>query len=317
MNRSVLTMLGIAFSASIQLGARQLTQAVWVYPQPGSDPVADAAGRRLMVDRSAASDVTDLYVSVYQSTPNTSGRLMYPDSSISDLIENAHRKHIKIWAAYGAPDWPSLGSFPMQRMAEVKAYNSANPHAQFDGVVLDVEPGEPQTASEFQNLLALYECVRNNLPQRGGARIGLAVAIRFFWDTAVPFPAAGGPQKKVYEHIIDMELDHVIVMGYRDTAGAACSSNGIVCLDQDEMAYADQKAENNMILVGLETSNCESGCGLHVSFYADGQNALLQQAFLVSQYFRGSRAFGGFAIHRYGDAYLSGTTGWPANDTDK
>jgi hypothetical protein len=202
----------------------------------------------------------------------------------------------------------------MQRMAEVNAYNAAHADAEFEGVVLDVEPPEPQSTADFQNLLALYQCVRSSLPQRGGDRMGLAVAIRFFWDAVVPFPA-GGPQKKVYEHIIDMELDHVIVMGYRDHAGTACSgpdNNGIICLDEDEMAYADRIAENNMILVGVETSNCEPGCGTGVSFYKDGAGVLYQQAVLVAEHFRASRAFGGFAVHRYQDSYLGGIAGWPA-----
>jgi hypothetical protein len=64
----------------------------------------------------------------------------------------------------------------------------------------------------------------------------------------------------VYEHIIDMELDHVIVMEYRDRAGTACSGsdpNGIICLDEQEMAYADRVAENNMIS-GWRTSEISS-----------------------------------------------------------
>ncbi len=313
-------MLSIVFSLSLQLGARQLTHAVWVYPQTGSDPVADAAAQRTMIENTAASDVTDLYVSVYQSTANAAGRLMYQDAALADLIQQAHRKHIKIWAAYGAPDWPSLGcaatSFPMQRMAEVNAYNAGHRDVEFDGVVLDVELPEPQTESQFQDLLALYQCVRSSLPQRGGDRMGLAVAIRFFWDDAVYFPAVG-PLKKVYEHIIDMDLDNVIVMGYRDTAGTACPSNGIICLDQDEMTYADIRGENNMILVGLETSNCAPGCGTDVTFYSEGENALFEQALLVAQHFRGSRAFGGFAVHRYQDSYLSGIAGWPAIHTGR
>jgi hypothetical protein len=78
----------------------------------------------------------------------------------------------------------------MQRMAEVNAYNAAHADAEFDGVVLDVEPPEPQSTADFQNLLALYQCVRSNLPQRGGDRLGLAVAIRFFWDAVAAFPGA-------------------------------------------------------------------------------------------------------------------------------
>lgn len=320
MNQRIVTILIFTAGMAANLGARQLTQAVWVYPQqsgPGN-PISDPAARRTMVENSAANDVTDLYVSFYQSTPNSAGRLMYQDADIADLIQQAHRRRIKIWAAYGAPDWPSLGcsaiSFPMQRMAEVNAYDAAHGHAEFDGVVLDVEPPEPQSTADFQNLLALYRCVRGSLPQRGGARLGLAVAIRFFWDTVVAFPA-GVPQKKVHEHIIDLELDHVIVMGYRDRAGTACSGsapNGMICLDEDEMAYADRTAENNMILVGVETSNCAPGCGTNVTFYPDGASVLYDQAALVAEHFRADRAFGGFAVHRYQDSYLSGLPGWPA-----
>ena len=320
MNRLLFTMLSITLVAGLQLGARQLTQAVWVYPQQSADPVADPVARETMIKNTAASGVTDLYVSVYQSTPNAAGRLMSADASIANLIQQAHRKHIKIWATYGAPDWPTLGctadGFPMQRMTEVNAYNTAHPEAEFDGVVLEVEPDEPRTTERFKDLLALYRCVRNSLPQRGGDRMGLAVAIRFFWDTAVSSPE-GGPVKKVYEHIIDMELDHVIVMGYRDQAGTACPANGIICLDQYEMAYADWTGENNMILVGLETSDCAPGCGTNVTFHSDGQNVMAQQAALVAEHFRGSRAFGGFAVHRYQDSYLSGIPGWPAINTAK
>ena len=316
------TLVTLAFAFTLQLGARELTQAVWVYPQQTgpSNPVSNAAARRTMVDNSAAHGVTDLYVSVYQSTSNLAGRRMYPDADMADLIQQAHRKRIKIWAAYGAPDWPSLGcstnSFPMQRMSEVNAYNSAHEEAEFDGVVLDVEPAEPQSTADFQNLLSLYQCVRNTLPRRGGERLGVAVAIRFFWDTVVAFPV-GGPQKKVYEHIIDMELDHVIVMGYRDYAGTACSGsshNGIICLDEDEIAYADRTAENNMILVGLETSDCAPGCGANVTFFPQGEGTLYHEAVLVAEHFRASRAFGGFAVHRYQDSYLSGLPGWPVGN---
>ena len=132
----------------------------------------------------------------------------------------------------------------MQRMAEVKAYNAAHADAEFDGVVLDVEPPEPQSTADFQNLLALYQCVRNTLPQGGSDRLGLAVAIRFFWAAVV------------YEHIIDMELDHVIVMGYRDRAGTVCSGaapNGIICLDEGQMAYADRAAENDITVESWKT----------------------------------------------------------------
>jgi hypothetical protein len=318
MNTHSLPILVVGIALSTQLHASDPALAVWVYPQGTADnPISNAASRHDLIEHSASADVTDLYVSLYQSIPNSAGRLMYQDADIESLVQQAHQRRIRIWAAYGDTDWPALGcsaaAFPLQRMAEVNAYNAAHPNARMDGVALDVEPPEPQTTVAYQQLLGLYQCVRNELPGKGAGRVGLAAAIRFFWDATVAFPA-GGPQKKVYEHIIDMELDRVTVMGYREAAGSACSGsapNGIICLDEAVIGYANQTLENGMILVGLETSNCAPGCGTNVTFYADGQSVLDQQSALLAQHFRTGRGFGGFAIHRYQDSFLSGLPQWP------
>ena len=92
MNLRILTILMFAFAMTNPLGARQLTQAVWVYPQQGApDPVADPAARQAMIENTSAAGVTDLYVSVYQSNPNKAGRLLYAEPDIADLIRQAHR----------------------------------------------------------------------------------------------------------------------------------------------------------------------------------------------------------------------------------
>src|SRR5919199_1776717 len=93
---------------------------------------------------------------------------MYEDSAIADLVLRGHANGMRLFAAYGAPDWPTFAcnasSFPLQRMAEVASYNAANPSAKLDGVILDVEPPEPQSTSQFQALLAHYDCMRSALP---------------------------------------------------------------------------------------------------------------------------------------------------------
>ena len=50
--------------------------------------------------------------SVYRSTPNSSGRLMYEDAAMADLITQAHSSGMTVWAAYGNYDWPTLGCSP-------------------------------------------------------------------------------------------------------------------------------------------------------------------------------------------------------------
>jgi hypothetical protein len=307
--------------AAMVLAGAPARQALWVYPDQGSgaNTMTDPTARETLVDNASASDVTDLYVSVYQSTANNAGRLMYPDSDMADLIQKAHARRMRVWASYGDPTWPSDGcgalSAPLKDMAMVVAYNAANPLAHFDGVVLDIEPAEPQTTAQYQALLAIYQCIQASLPQKAHERLELAVTIQFSWTQAVAYL---GATKPVYQHIIDMDPANVIVMGYRNTAGTDCSgaaANGIICLDEPMVEYA----KNGVVLAGVDTNNCVPGCGpSEVTFFssANGQEDLNQQAGIVANYYGGNSGFGGFAIYAYELSYLGGMLpGWPAVNT--
>src|SRR5437660_1335252 len=188
------------------------------------------------------------------------------------LITRAHNAGMQVLAAYGAPDWPTFGcnanGFPLQRMAEVAAYNAANSNAKLDGVVLDIEPPEPQSTAGFQALLAQYACIRTSLPNE----IKLSVAIRFFWDAMVEYPPGSNVTKPVYAHVIDMSLSNVIVMGYRDFAGPAdCTNDGIICLDKDEISYAAAIGKPQLVLAGLETSDpATTGISNKETFFEEG-----------------------------------------------
>jgi hypothetical protein len=315
----------ILVTAAMLAASAPARQALWVYPDQGmgANTITDPTARETLVANAAASDVTDLYVSVYQSTANSAGRLMYPDSDIADLIEKAHAQRMRVWASYGNPDWPTEGcaasSAPMKDMAMVVAYNAANPLAHFDGVVLDIEPPTPQSAGQYQALLTVYQCIKASLPQNAHARLELAVTMQFSWNDAVAYL---GTNKPVYEHIIDMDLANVIVMGYRNQAGTDCSGtsvNGIICLDEPMVTYATSVGQSGVVLAGVDTNNCVPGCGpSEVTFFstAGGQATLNQQAGIVASYFGGKSGFGGFAIYAYELSYLGGMIpGWPAVNT--
>ncbi|MEA3188333.1 MAG: hypothetical protein QOD99_2163 [Chthoniobacter sp.] len=318
----------------IAAGPFHATQAVWVFPSPSApNPVTDPTARQTLLTNAAASGVDVLYLSIYNSPANSAGRLMYEDGAIAAFVTQAHSLHIRVLAAYGAPDWPAIGSnptdFPLSRMAEVVGYNAANASARLDGVVLDIEPPEPQTAAAFQALLTQYQSVRQALPHD----LALSIAIRFFWDTPVEFPAGSGVTKKVYEHILDMAtydfsarfqpLQNVIVMGYRNFAGLSdCTvSGGIVCLDQDEINYVYVNRATlgfyDLILAGLETSDpVSTGITTQETFFASGQAALNSVASVVLKHFGFFQGLGGFAIHNYGNSYLRGSGAhWPAVNT--
>jgi uncharacterized protein (TIGR03437 family) len=255
-----------------------------------------------------------LYLSVYSSTPNSAGRYMYDDSDIADLIGKAHAAGTQVYAAYGDSDWPTLGcgasAFPMQRMAEVIAYNSANRSAMFDGVILDVEPsGTP----DFPALLTLYQCFQQQTRANG---MGISAAISAFWTTTVTFNQV---TEAAYEQIVDLKLNNVVVMGYRNYAGTAdCTQgDGVVCLDESLIAYANSVSQGNTILIGLDTDNpATSGSTAEETFFSMGQaamNAVAQSVF--NQFAAANQIFGGFSIHNYRDSYLNGQlSGWSATN---
>src|SRR5580658_942384 len=203
--------IGHAGPAAQPAAASAKLNALWVYSVTSlPNPVTDTATRDALIQDSSASGVNMLYPSVYSSTPNSAGRYMYDDSDVADLISKAHAKGMQVYAAYGDSDWPTLGcaasAFPMQRMAEVIAYNSANRPAMFDGVVLDVEPsGTP----DFPALLTLYQCFQQQARANG---MGLSVAISAFWNTVVAFNQV---TEEAYKQIVDLKLNNVVVMGYR------------------------------------------------------------------------------------------------------
>ena len=293
--------------------------AIWVFPDPSiANPITNQTARLTLINNSATSGVNVIYLSVYSPNPNLAGRYMYDDGALADLITQAHAKGIQVHAAYGAPDWPTLGcdsnSFPLQRMAEIASYNASYPTSKFDGIVLDIEPPEPQSTTQFQALLSQYQCIRQSLP----ADMRLSVAIRFFWDAQVEFPVGSGIVKKVYEHVIDMDMKNVVVMGYRDFAGPAdCSKDGLVCLDQDEIAYAKNSGKSELILVGLETSDPSStGISNKETFFEEGQSVLDDVAQVVFDHFGYFNGFGGFAVHNYQNSYMGGLSlKWPTSNS--
>jgi len=65
--------------------------AVWVDSASlAPNPVTDPAAQLTLIQNTAASGVNMLYLSVYSSTPNSDGLLMYDSSAIASLISGAH-----------------------------------------------------------------------------------------------------------------------------------------------------------------------------------------------------------------------------------
>src|SRR5271163_1780619 len=80
--------------------ATPLTNALWVYSVSSlPNAVTNSAAQDALIQNSAASGVNMIYVSVYSSTPNSAGRNLDDEDSISGLISQAHSAGIKVFAA--------------------------------------------------------------------------------------------------------------------------------------------------------------------------------------------------------------------------
>ena len=289
--------------------------ALWVYSVSSlPNPVTDAPTRLALIGDSAASGVNLLYVSVYSSTPNSAGRYLYDETAIAALITAAHAQGMQVYNAMGDPDWPSDGcstsATPYGRFSDTVGYNSANPSAKFDGIILDVEPG---SSPDYVALLEFYQCFQQ---MAGANRLGLSVTVSAFWTDSVTFNQVTEP---AYQQIVNLKLNQIVVMGYRNTAGTMdCNQgDGIVCLDEAIIQYANSVSLAGSILVGLNTDNPSTSGDLpEETFYSLGQSAMdtaLQS--VDSQFAAANESFGGYAIHNYRDSYLNGQlSGWPATN---
>jgi len=223
---------------------------------------------------------------------------------------------MQVYAASGTSSWPADGcaptANPMSRMSDLIAYNTLYPSAAFDGVILDVEP-EPVDA---QALLALYQCLQSQLQEAG---LGLSVAVSV---TVLNSPPVNGQPEAPYQQIVDLNLNGVVAMGYRNSAGTldpstlACTGNGVLCVDENVIAYADSVSQGQVIQVGLDTDDNTSDP--EETFYSMGQAAMSAVAASVALQFNAAgQVFGGFAINSYQDSYLSGSAQlplWPATN---
>ena len=268
-------------------------EALWV----STDEITNSLRRERLIEYAVEKNVNTIYVSVYRPWYNDSGRLMYADRHVAAFIRRAHEKDMEVWASYGNGDWPELGagegSFPRARMLEIADFNSDHPSASFNGIILDVEPGEPV---DLALLIAFYDEALALLSKNG---IPAAAAIRYFWKD--PVQLAGGERSlAAYAHVIDMPFEHVVVMGYRNYAGDPCVDNGLICLHQEQILYADRADRARSVLVGLRVTSVAVDSGHPIeTFYGMPPTYFDAQKERVLSHFSQYASFGGFATHRY------------------
>lgn len=266
-------------------------EAWWVY----TDEISAPARQDRLLAAAQAAGVNTLYVSVYRPEPNEDGWRLYPGAPLSRLLGRARQAGIEVWAAYGNEDWADLGcrpgAFPHDRLQEVLAYNRRHPQAAFTGVMLDIEPVDD---TRLDALVGFY---RDALDLVAPSDLRLATAIRFYWDYPVGAETLPTP---AYAAVVGLDLDHIVVKSYRNYAGRACDTDGVICLVQDELAAAEARRKPGHIVVGLRTTSLAADGGHEKeTFHGLPDQNLHDVRRDVLTRLGGSPAFGGFATYQY------------------
>lgn len=268
-----------------------LREGIWVYEDVISDP-EDAAE---LIGHASMRGINTLYLNVYRSVPNAEGRRLHDEERLTAFLRDAQRAGLEVWATYSTVTWQELGggegTFPHERMREVAAFNRTH-GAPFDGVMLNVEPPEP---ADLEALLLLMTDLSSQLSDYA---IPLAMTLRHFWEQPLDHPQTGR-QMEAYRHFIDLPLDHLVVMSYRDFAGSGCGEDdGIICLSEREISYAGQAGAT--VVVGLRDTSVERDGGVdRATFHGRTEGERQRERERVRAAFADSPGFGGFATHAY------------------
>lgn len=205
-------------------------------PCPGVKPLATSASRAALLDYAGSEGVTDLYVSVYSYTERTladgTSAHVVSDDQLgiaaeaaawvqADAAKNGTDRvaPMRVWAAFGdeGSGWTSeTAACDSEELDLLRDFDRANQllpvRDRFHGIALDVEEGS--TPAYLRAVLDLYRCVQIELPH-----VPLAVVVSpTRQDDSVAFDAVNGggsgPTKHFAEHIVDLGIEEVLVMGY-------------------------------------------------------------------------------------------------------
>ncbi len=298
-------------------------RAVWVSSPETHDMIFNTNGERdAYLDFMQAKGITTVYLFVGNQNPvgNPAEPLSFFADQYAQIVSDIHSRAMEVFALIGhsydpnAPsawqDAASTSGPSATHFQNVLSYNdSRSASEQFDGVNLDLEPW---TFPEWDTgdravILSQYLDLSQHLMQQKqiqGPGLQVGPAAPFWFDEhAVTW---NGQEKPTNEHVQDI-YDYIAIQDYRDTALAG-SFGSITSLAQEEMAYADTLAAQNIhkpVVIGVETK--ASSEGQYVTFFEEGEHVMEHELALAKDHFLANHeGFGGFAIHDFGN-YLQWT----------
>jgi len=284
------------------LGARAepaAPRAIWTWEEDSYAMLEQpaAAGRAIDFLTSKSIDTVFLYADAF------GGRNLIATQPqlYRRLVRRLHTSNMKAYALLGSGYLhteryvlPRHRAEALAMLQRVLDYNkAAAPEERFDGINVDIEPHIlAEWSTRKMDLLREFVALSDALmraKRASGQALPLGPAIPFWLDgLTVDYQ---GSAKPASQHLQDL-YDYVALMDYRDHALGA---DGIVSHAMDELAYADKLGKP--VLIGVETL---PNAIRKVSFEHLREADMERELGLAAKAVGGTKPFGGFVIHHYG-----------------
>lgn len=275
-------------------------QALWVWEADTHELVSEPAAVQALLELAHAQGIDTVYL--YADAWRGDNLIAERPAAWQQLIRRLHGEGLQVYALLGSAYLKTEAYVLPERRADAEAmfrrvldYNrDAAAVERFDGLNLDIEPHLlPQWSQDRMPLLRGFLELGKALmavKQDYGSSAVVGPAMPFWFDGIVL--DWEGRLASVAEHAL-RTYDYVALMDYRNKAEG---SDGIIRHAQDEMAMASRLGRR--VVVGLEIGPGEPA---KVTFRHLSAADLQREMALTRQAFADNPAFGGFALHHYGE----------------
>lgn len=275
-------------------------RALWVWEADTRELVREPAAVQALLDLAQEQGIDTVYL--YADAWRGENLIVEQPAAWRQLIRHLHGEGLQAYALLGSAYLKTEAYVLPERRADALAmfrrvldYNrSAAAAERFDGINLDIEPHLlPQWSQDRTTLLRGFLELGKALmavKREYGSAAAVGPAMPFWFDGIVL--DWDGQVASVAEHTL-RTYDYVALMDYRNRAAG---SDGIIRHARDEMDMAARLGRR--VVIGLEIGPSEPA---KVTFQHLGLADLQREMELARQAFASDPAFGGFALHHYGE----------------
>lgn len=214
------------------------------------------------------------------------------------FIKKASSHNISIQALDGSPDWIASGNTSEKTFFNWLSNYQKNATSveRFKGVHIDVEPylNSQYKTNPTKAIEGYQDCLSYAIKSSKSLKLTLAIDIPF-WFNEIQYNNKYG--KGVLAEWIMKNIDQVVIMAYRDSA---YGDNGIIKIVESNIKIAKQY--KTKLIIAVETG--KSSEGNNITFFEEGQKYMMDELKKVSDYYKSSNNFDGFAIH-YVDSWMN------------